>query len=95
MNEEDQKEEKLINMGVQAQELLNLEVFNGTVNAMVDGAFQAFCNSKAEETSVRERTYHHYRALVDIVSTLQQRVAIKDEIITKNDAKNRDNNEEG
>tara|TARA_B110000211_G_scaffold224084_1_gene274780 strand:+ start:11 stop:298 length:288 start_codon:yes stop_codon:yes gene_type:complete len=95
MNEEEQKEEKLVNMGLQAQELLKTEVFNGTVNAMVDGAFQAFCNSKSEETSVRERTYHHYRALVDIVSTLQQRVAIKDEIITNNDAKNRDNNEEG
>ena len=33
----------------------------------------------------REKIYHHYRALVDIVHTLNQRVAVRDEIIAKND----------
>ena len=43
--------------------LLGTEIFNGTINAMVDGTFQAFANSKPEEAEVREQTYHHYRAL--------------------------------
>ena len=89
----DEKEEQLINMGNSAEALLNTEVFTQTVNTMVDGSFQAFCNSTPEETAVRERTYNHYRALVDIVSTLQQRVAIKDEIVAKA-ANDSDNNEE-
>ena len=65
----EEKEEQLVVAGNQAEKLLGTEIFTGTINAMVDGAFQAFANSKPEEADVRERTYHHYRALVDIVST--------------------------
>jgi hypothetical protein len=88
-----ENEEQLINMGNSAEELLKTDVFTQTVNTMVDATFQAFCNSKPEETTARDKTYHHYRALVDIVSTLQQRVAIKDEIVAKA-ASDSDNNEE-
>lgn len=88
-----ENEEQLINMGNSAEELLKMEVFNQTINTMVDATFQAFCNSKPEETASRDKSYHHYRALVDIVSTLQQRVAIKDEIVAKA-ASDSDNNEE-
>ena len=89
------KEEQLMQMGNDAEKLLETEVFNSTINAMVDGAFQTFANSKAEEVSIREQTYHQYRALVDLVGTLQQRVSIKNEIVAKNaKANNSDNNEE-
>jgi hypothetical protein len=79
---EDQQE-TLVRMGEEAELLLKADSFNSTVNSLVDSSFQNFCNSKAEDKEQRERSYHHYRALVDIVATLQQRVAVKDEILSK------------
>jgi hypothetical protein len=88
------KEEQLINMGNEAEKLLGTEVFTSTINAMVDGTLQAFGNTKPEETDVREQSYYHYRALVDLVGTLQQRVSIKNEIVAKYAEANSDNNKE-
>tara|TARA_Y100001963_G_C6502290_1_gene318407 strand:- start:256 stop:519 length:264 start_codon:yes stop_codon:yes gene_type:complete len=85
-----EKEEQLITLGDQAEDLLKQEVFNKTVNQLVEGTFQAFVNSKPEETNARDKAYAHYRALVDIVNTLQQRVTVRDEI----NKKNSDNNKE-
>ena len=85
-----EKEEQLITLGDQAEDLLKQEVFNKTINQLVEGTFQAFVNSKPEEADVRDKTYAHYRALVDIVNTLQQRVTVRDEI----NKKNSDNNKE-
>jgi len=84
IQEEQLKQEELVRMGSEAEHLLDNPAFNSTINNLVDQAFQAFCNSKPEETKDRERSYHHYRALVDIVSTLQQRVSVRDQI-TAND----------
>ena len=39
----EEKEEQLVAAGNQAEVLLGTEVFTGTINAMVDGAFQGFC----------------------------------------------------
>lgn len=87
-----EKEEQLIALGDQAEALLKQEVFNTTVNQLVEGTFQSFVNSKPENSSDREKAYAHYRALVDIVNTLQQRVSVRDEI--NNKRKNSDNNNE-
>jgi len=80
----------LIQQGEDASFLLGDDTFNKTINQLVDAAFQQFVNSKPEDTSAREQSYHHYRALVDIVGTLQQRVAVKEQIEAKAD----DNNQE-
>ena len=85
------EEEQMIVKGEAAEVLLGTEAFSNTIDQMVQGTFQTFVNSKPEDTEARERSYAHYRALVDIVSTLQQQVSVKNEIIAKND---RDNNEE-
>ncbi len=85
------EEEQMIKRGENAEMLLGTETFTDTINTMVESTFQAFCNTKPDETETRERTYNHYRALVDIVSTLQQQVSVKNEINAKNE---RDNNEE-
>jgi hypothetical protein len=82
------KEETLINLGNDAEQILNMEVFNKTINRMVEGSFQAFVNSKPEETDARNKSYDHYRALVDIVNTLRHDVQVRDEIITKNEKDN-------
>ena len=88
---EDQ-EEQLVRQGEMAEVLLDSEAFSSTVNQLVDASFQAFTNSTPEESEKREAAYHHYRALVDIVSTLRQRVSVKDEIVSKKSAD--DNNQE-
>jgi len=90
MKEQDQ-EEQLCRIGDDAETLLKSDVFTLTVNQLVDATFQTFANSEPTDSEGRERAFHHYRALVDIVSTLQQRVSIRDEIISK---KADDNNQE-
>ncbi len=82
------EEELMISKGEAADVLLNTDAFSNTIDQMVQGTFQTFVNSKPEDTEVRERAYSHYRALVDIVSTLRQQVSVKDEIITKNAERN-------
>ena len=86
------KENHLCRLGDEAELLLQTSAFNSTVNQLVDMSYQNFVNSKPDDYEVRDASYHHYRALVDIVSTLQQRVAIRDEIMMKNEADN--NNQE-
>lgn len=86
----DDQQMKLVEQGLAAEKLLAADAFNSTINQLVDAAFQNFVNSKPEQNDVREASYHHYRALVEIVSTLQQRVQIKTEIEANED----DNNQE-
>jgi len=92
--QDEQKEEQLCRLGDEADVLLKTDAFNLTVNQLVDACFQAFSNSKPEDADARERSYHHYRALVDIVSTLQQRVSVRDEIQAKVAANDNNNQEE-
>ena len=79
----EEQEERLVHMGEAAEVLLDSEAFSTTVNQLVDASFQNFTNSTPDEAVKREQSYQHYRALVDIVSTLRQRVQVKDEIIAK------------
>lgn len=85
-------EEALISRGDDAENLMQNEAFSRTVNSLVDSTFQAFCNSKPEDSQLRENTYHHYRAVVDIVNTLKQSISVRDEIHDKNKS-NHDNSE--
>lgn len=81
-------ENKAIQLGDDAEVLLGNDTFNSTVNGLVEQTFQTFTNSNTDDREGREAAYYSYRALVDIVHTLQQRVSVRDQII------NRDNNEE-
>jgi len=87
------KEEELVTNGDEAEVVLQAPAFNNTVNKLVESCFQSFVNSKAEEAEAREKTYHHYRALVDIVETLKQSVSVRNEIQSKNKTDNQE--EEG
>jgi len=77
------QEDDLVRLGHQADALLGSEVFDRTINDLVNQSFQSFCNSEPGDTKARELAFNHYRALVDIVSTLRQRVTVKDEIEAK------------
>ena len=80
----EQNEDQLINIGNDAEKLLNDKAFNNVIDGIVQGTFQAFVNSNPEEAEIRERNYSAYRAVVDIVNTLKQQVSIKDEIEKRN-----------
>lgn len=82
-------EDELLRLGEGAKSLLDSEVFTRTINDLVNQSFHTFCNSKPEDTEGRELAYHHYRALTDIVHTLQQRVSVRDEIVAKGAADNK------
>jgi len=83
MTEMSQNEDAMIMAGNDAEALLNNDVFNKTINSLVEATFQSWCNSSPAEKEEREPIYHHYRALVDIVNTLRHRVAVRDQIIAK------------
>ena len=80
-------EDELIALGSDAEVLLNSSAFNTTVNALVDQTFHTFSNSPPDKPEDRETAHSSYRALVDIVNTLRQRVSVRDEIIAKTESK--------
>ena len=77
------QQDELIKIGDDCESLLKSEPFNRVINGLTESSFQRFVNSKPENKEERENTYYHYRALVDVVSTLKQQVAVRDEIIAK------------
>jgi hypothetical protein len=77
------EQDELIKIGDDCETLLKSEPFTRVINGLTEGAFQRFVNSKPEDKEERDHTYYHYRALVDVVNTLRQRVAVRDEIIAK------------
>lgn len=79
------QEEQLVQAGDDAEALLSAEAFDRVINSLVESTFQAFVNSKPEDGDQRERTFSHYRALVDVVNTLKQQVSVRDEILAKGD----------
>jgi len=87
-------EEELIALGDDAEGLLKSNSFNRVINSLVDGTFQTFVNTSPEDHIGRERSYAHYRALVDITNTLHQQVSVRDGINTKSDEINGNNDQE-
>lgn len=85
------QDEQLIALGDDAEALLKSEPLNRVVNTLADTAFQNFCNSSPEDTAGRERSYAHYRALIDILNTLRHQVAVRDEVNAKLDEENTGN----
>jgi|TARA_B110000285_G_scaffold215398_1_gene261693 hypothetical protein len=73
-------EEQLVNEGTAAEVLLQSEAFDSVVNDLVETTFQSFATSAPGENENREGAYQSYKALVDIVNTLKQRVAVRDDI---------------
>lgn len=82
------KEQDLIQHGNEAEALLGNQMFSKTVNGLIEATFAGFVNTKPDETTQREQAYHHYKALQDIVNTLHQRVAIRDEILASDESDN-------
>jgi hypothetical protein len=80
-------ETQLIEEGNDAEELLQAPAFNRTVNTLADHSIQTFLNSEPDDSEARDQAHRHYRAVVDIVSTLKSSVSVRNEIRAKNETK--------
>ena len=88
-----ESDDAMVEQGNDAETLLNSEAFNRTINTVVDATFQTFVNSQYPENEKRDRAHAHYRALVDLVNTLKERVSVRDEIMAKIESDNRETEE--
>lgn len=79
------QEEQLVMAGDEAEAVLSAPAFTSVVDQIVEQSFSAFVNSDPSENSLREQAYNHYRAIVDVVNTLKQRVDVRNEIISQGD----------
>lgn len=75
-----EEEEKMVVMGDHAENFLQSDSFSSTINSLVDQCFQAFAFSKPEDEKQRTSAYYQYQAINEIVNTIKQRVAVRDEI---------------
>jgi len=75
------QEEQLIEQGDSAEVLLSTPAFSQVIDETVQATFATFCNSDANKKEERELAHNHYRAIVDVVNTLKQRVQVRDSII--------------
>ena len=85
------QEEQLVMAGDEAGAVLSGSAFNSVINELVERAFQTFVNTEPADKDKREYAYNHYRALVDVVDTLKQRVQVRGSIIEQ---QNGDNSQE-
>ena len=79
------QEEQLVMAGDEAEAVLSAPAFTSVVDQIVEQSFSAFVNSDPSENSLREQASNHYRAIVDVVNTLKQRVDVRNEIISQGD----------
>ena len=87
-------EEQLVQAGDDAETLLSADAFDRVINSLVESTFQTFVNSPVSDNEARDNAYRHYRALVDVVNTLKQRVSIRDEIVAKYEINTDDTSQE-
>jgi hypothetical protein len=83
------QEEQLVVAGEEAEVLLKNPAFNSVINELVERAFQTFVNTGPEDAEKREYSYSHYRAIVDVVDTLKQRVQVRQSILEQQNGDNR------
>jgi len=75
------QEEQLVVAGDEAEGLLQTPAFTSVIDETVESAFHSFVNTEPEDIDGRELVYSHYRAIVDVVNTLKQRVQVRDSIL--------------
>lgn len=86
---------EMIDFGRDCENLLQDQAFIKVFNLLIDQSLQSIVSTEPADKEGRERGYYHYRALADLISTLKQQVAVKDEIIARDNIENpSDNNEE-
>ena len=88
------QEEQMVNQGTAAETVLSSTAFNQVVNNLVEQSFQAYVTSNPDDDKGRTAVYYQYRALREIIDTLKQCVAVRDEITNRNESETRSKEEE-
>ena len=88
------QEEQLVVAGDEASTVLESAAFNSVINELVEKTFQSFVNTDPNGQDKRENAYSHYRALVDVVDTLKQRVQVRNNIIEQLEQQNGETSQE-
>jgi hypothetical protein len=87
------QEDQMVALGTDAEQFLNSEVFTSVVNSLVELSFNTYINSAPKDIEQRNAVYYQYQALREIVDTIKQRVAIRDEIESTTSKKEKNNEE--
>lgn len=66
--------------GLQAEALLTTDFFNGVINGLLDRHTKFILNSSPEDTKERERAYFCIKGLKDILTELEEMVALKEQV---------------
>lgn len=72
---------QLIQQGNDAESLLKSDTFISVVNTLVDQCMLQSLQTQPEQKEKRENLYYQSRGLQEIVSTLNQMVAVRDQIL--------------
>jgi len=75
-------DQDMLDRGVRAEELLSSEVFGLAIKDIVDFHLNVFLTSKPEADKLRESSYFQANAIQQVISVLQEWVAIKESIKT-------------
>lgn len=80
------QEEQMLHLGNASEDTLKSESFNAVVNHLIESTFNTFVNTDPSECEKRTVAYYQYRALRDVIDTMQQNVSVRDEINQRNKA---------
>lgn len=75
-------DQDMLDRGVRAEELLSSEVFGLAIKDVIDYHLNVFLTSKPEDEKQRESSYFQANAIQQVISVLQEWVAIKESIKT-------------
>jgi hypothetical protein len=76
------EDQELIEQGTQAEMLLGNDAFTKTVNGLLDQYVSLFFSTDPLQKDEREVAYHSARAMQEIVNTLNQKVMMKNQILS-------------
>lgn len=73
--------QEIINQGQAAETLLANEAFGAIVKGLMDNNVGLFFSTDPEDTKTRDVAYYSARAIQDIINTLNQQVAMKEQAL--------------
>ena len=78
------QEEQMIHLGNAAEETLKNEAFATIVNQLINNSFNSFVGTEPGDSDARTAAYYQYKAIREVVDTMQQHVSVRDEINGRN-----------
>lgn len=73
--------QEIIDQGQAAETLLAHDAFGRVVKGLMDSYVGLFFSSDPDDETARATAYHSARAVQDIINTLNQQVAMKDQVL--------------